>query len=207
MDTGVPNVLVQSVDVSDNILIIGTLPMTPYAKYTVIFASTPNSPFVSEDGQDILVEQGTLNTAKMLGAEDPTNPIRDELIIGLSGANPDSFYDFTRETKIRTLFNDIAGKLAQALYAVRQTKNENYLSVSITDEQQTRGFGPWDRLNQEGAYEIVRVGTTITNNTTFLKIILFHPSPKHIGFFATANSGKGSINSGISGNSTYDELH
>ena len=129
MDVGVPDVVVQSVDIFDDILVLNTLPMTPYAKYKVTFASTPGIPFISKNTLDILVEEGNLNSTNILGAEDPNNVIRDELIIGLGGA--ESPYDFTRESKIRSLFNDIAGKLSQALAAIRQTKNENYLSVTI----------------------------------------------------------------------------
>jgi hypothetical protein len=53
---------------------------------------------------------------------------------------------------------------------VRQVKNENYLNFVVNDELKTRGYGPYDRLNEEAAYEILRVGLTPTNTSAALTL-------------------------------------
>mgnify|MGYP001559040737 CR=1 FL=1 len=60
--------------------------------------------------------------------------------------------------------------LSKALYDINQLKNENYLSVTIRDEEHIRNAGPFDRLNEEGAYEIIRVGKSLAGNTSELTV-------------------------------------
>ena len=159
----VPDVQVLIVEVSDDILIISTLPQTPYARYKVVFQSTNAVKFRSLDNRQFLLEDGRANVARVLGAENDYNPTRDNLVTFLGG--PQSVYNLSRETFVRTILNQTANLLNKAQADVGQAKSANYLEILVKDELQTRNYGPWDRLNQEGAFQVWRVGSTPTDET------------------------------------------
>ena len=157
----VPDLIVTGIYVFEDILTINTLPQTPYSRYTVSFISTESFTFSSSDGLKYLIEDGKLNSIKVLGAENDYCPTRDTFIDYLGGQQ--SIYDLSRESFIRTYLNQISTLIDKTRSDIRQLKNANYLELTIKDERKTRRFGPWDRLNQEGAFEILRVGKTPTN--------------------------------------------
>lgn len=159
----VPDAEVVGVSVSDDILIIDTLPQTPFSKYRVVFQSTDAVRFRSADGRDFLIEDGRSNIKKILGAENDYNPTRSAFINYLGGVN--SVYDLSRETVVRVILNQVSDMINRVRADIRQAKTANYLEVFIKDERKTRRFGPWDRLNQEGAFEVTRVGLGPTNKT------------------------------------------
>ncbi len=161
IEESTPDALVRAAIVSGNVLIITVLPMTPYVKYRVTFRSAPGVPFVSQSGTSFLVQDGTDNVKQVLGAENPSNYIRDNLVSYLSGQP----YAPERGTLIRDLFNEISTSFLRATYDIRQSKNDNYLSFFVTDERKQRSFGPYDRLNEEGAFVVSRVGLTPSNKT------------------------------------------
>jgi hypothetical protein len=157
----VPDIEVLRVFVRNEILIIDTLPHTPFARYKVTFRSTNAIRFRSADNRQFLIEDGRSNVVKILGAENDYNPTRDQLVNYLGGA--DSVYDLSRETTVRDILNQTSNLINKARADIRQAKNSNYLEVKIKDERKTRRFGPWDRLLQESAFEILRVGLTSTD--------------------------------------------
>lgn len=157
----VPDIEVLRVFVRDEILVIDTLPHTPFARYKVTFRSTNAVRFRSYDERQYLIEDGRSNVVKILGAENDYNPTRDQFVGYLGGAN--SVYNLSRETVIRTILNQVSDMINKARADVRQAKTANYLEVEIKDERKTRRFGPWDRLLQEGAFEVRRVGLTPTD--------------------------------------------
>lgn len=170
----VPNVSIIGVEVQEDILIITTLPQTPYARYKVVFQSTQSVVFRSADERQFLLEDGKGNIAKIIGAENDYNPIRDNLVTFLGGTQ--SVYDLSRETIVRSILNQTAELLNKAQVNVRQAKSANYLEILIKDEQKTRNFGPYDRLNQEGAFQVLRVGATPTDET-LQGVIYFNSFP------------------------------
>lgn len=151
----VPDSEVLKLDIFKQVVTITCQPLTPGAAYIVTFASSETAAFKSKDGSAFLLEDGKTNAPIVIGAEDPADPMRDTLIDLLK----DSPYNLSPGDISRDIVNSIAKNLSRALYDIRQLKTDNYLSVTITDELKTRGAGPFDRLNEEGAYEIVRVGT------------------------------------------------
>jgi hypothetical protein len=159
----VPDVEVLNVFIRDEILEIETLPHTPFARYKVTFRSTNAVKFRSYDEHQFLIEDDRSNVVKVLGAENDYNPTRDLFVSYLGG--PNSVYNLSRETVIRTILNQVSDMLNKAKADVRQAKTANYLEVEIKDERKTRRYGPWDRLLQEGAFEVTRVGLTPTNET------------------------------------------
>ncbi|MFW9872659.1 MAG: hypothetical protein ACFFG0_06110 [Candidatus Thorarchaeota archaeon] len=164
----IPNVSVQSVRISDDILIINTLPQTPNARYQVTFQSTNAVVFRSADEKSFLIEDGRSNTAKIIGAENDWNPTRNAFVSYLGGSQ--GIYDLSRETIIRSILNQTSDNINKTRADIRQAKSANYLEILVKDERKTRRFGPWDRLLQEGAFEVLRVGTGPTDETLIGKI-------------------------------------
>lgn len=166
--TGIPIPEVLAVDVREDILLITTQPLTPYSLYFLTFARTDAHSFQSIQGS-FLLEDGVTNVILILGAEDPADPIRPIL---LSYLQNNDVYDPELGSLIRDSINVQSKQLARGLYDIRQAKNDNYLTYLIEDELLVRGPGPTDRLSEEGAYEVVRVGknpthTTLSGNQSF----------------------------------------
>jgi len=162
---GVPNAEVLKVKVSDTVLIITTRPLTPFIAYFVEFKSVPNFQFKSKDGQSFLFEDGKTNRATVYGVSDPADPIKSSLTDYLKG----NVYNIDENTLVNTILNSQSSNLSRALYDIGQLKNDNYLEVLIEDEIKVRGSGPYDRLNEEGAFEIIRVGTKASGSTSFME--------------------------------------
>ncbi|HVI40692.1 MAG TPA: hypothetical protein VM577_08530, partial [Anaerovoracaceae bacterium] len=158
---GVPDPLVLQVDVIQDVLNITTQPMTPFASYFVTFQSSSVSKFKSKNGQSFLFEDGVTNVPLVLGAEDPSDPIRSFL----TGYLKDNVYNLDQGSFVRDIINNQCSTLSRALYDIRQAGNDNYLSVTVENEAKTRGSGPFDRLNEEGAYEVMRVSKNIIGKT------------------------------------------
>lgn len=159
---GIPNPKVLIIDINNDVIIITTQPMTPYGVYFVTFKSTTLIRFKSKDGTAYLFEDGVTNVKLILGTEDPADPIRESLTTYLK----DNIYNLDPGSITRDIINTQSSYLSKALYDIRQSKNDNYLGFLIEDEKHIRGKGPFDRLNEEGAYEIIRVGTNKTGATT-----------------------------------------
>ena len=159
---GVPDCKVIEVSVNKDILIITTRPMTPYAVYVIKFVSTDSSKFKSKDGSAYISNDDTANNNLFLGPEDPSDPVKTFLLEYLKN----NIYDTNQGTLINDAINAQAGLLSRALYDSRQLYSENYLTVLIENELKTRGAGPYDRLIEEGAYQIVRVGTGVSGVTS-----------------------------------------
>lgn len=166
----VANPSILSISILDNSLTITTQPLTPFCPYIVIFRSTSDIKFKSLNGDALLFEDNATNQRMILGPSAPENIAQDFLISYLR----DNIY--TKIDDNTSLINNIlqgySQFLSKSLYDIRQLKNENYLSYNINDEEKIRGAGPFDRLNEEGAYEILRVGRTKTNTSSSLKLMI-----------------------------------
>jgi len=162
-----PDSAVLQIKISGDTMSIVCQPLTQFAAYFIVFRSTPLNPFISLHAESKLSEDGVSNQVMISGPLEPDNPVK-------------TFFDSFLKDNVYTTDDDqtivaqyikgIATNFARALYDIRQVKNENYLSFTIVDEQKTRGQGPFDRLNEEGAYEVLRVGRGLTNasaTTTF----------------------------------------
>lgn len=159
---GVPDSQVLKVTVKDNILNIDCLPLTPLAYYIVTAKSTTNHPFQSINGDAFLFEDGISNKYSIQG------PIESDNAVNQFFKNffKDNIYNIQdTNTLISKLVQSYVTTMSKALNDIGQVKNENYLSFTVTDEEKVRGSGPYDRLNEESAYEILRVGKTKTNGS------------------------------------------
>lgn len=148
----VPDLEVKSVRISGRVISIQIAPQNPNVLYFVEVFSTLNQPFQSVDGQTIQ-EDARQNRFFFVGIE-RTNDIRDTLI---EEAPPT--YNFDNNTVPRKFFSMLGETLLKMRTDIRETGNANYLTETISDEIQNRGFGPTDRLASEGAYEIVRASS------------------------------------------------
>lgn len=140
---------IKSVRIVNTVLSITTSPQEPNALYFVELTSTDSQPFQSSSGEEIL-QDGKVNKFFFLGIEN-TNDIRETLI---QEAAPT--YDFDVNSLPRKFYSTLANTLLKLRTDIRKTGNANYLTETVTDEIKQRGFGPTDRLENEGAYEIVR---------------------------------------------------
>ena len=150
----VPNCVVLSVTVIKDTLDITCQPMTEQAVYDVTFTSTILARFRDLNNTQFLIEDGQANVETILGPNDPDNPFYSNLKNFLH----DQVYNLEDRTVASNVIRSFAVYFAKALYDIKQARNENYLTKLVLDEPKTRGAGPFDRLAQEGAYEIIRVG-------------------------------------------------
>jgi len=161
---GVPDAKVLDVTVSNNLLYIVTRPLVPHASYLVTFKSTNAIRFKSKNGTAFLFEDGKTNVLLALGPESATNEVKPLLYKYIS----ENIYDVNEGSLVDDALNVQANVIAQGLHDIGQAKNDNYLEITVTDERKIRGSGPFDRLNEEGAFEVLRVGKKATGSTTSL---------------------------------------
>lgn len=151
----VPNSQALLVTVSGAMLSITCQPLTPLSAYFLQFKSVANNPFISTNGDAKISEDGVSNTVLINGPADSQNPITQYL----GAFYKDNIYILDDpNTLIYKYIQSLSANLSKALYDIGQVKNENYLTFTVVDELQTRGTGPFDRLYQEAAYDIFRVG-------------------------------------------------
>lgn len=164
---GVPDPQVIKIKIVNEVLEITTQPLTILATYSIVFASTDKASFKSLNGNSILLEDGVANRSIFVGPFESTNPIKEYFFNYLR----DNVYDVNEGTVLSSHINALSDALSRTLYDIRQARSDNYLSITVQDEPKTRGIGAFDRLNTEGAYEILRVGKTLPDTPSTLTIV------------------------------------
>lgn len=160
--TGVPSSEVNELKINGPTLFITCQPLTPLASYFITLQSIPLHPFESINGDARVVEDGISNRYDITGPLPPDNPIKSYLDAFLYG---NIYKNDDDNTLVAKYIKGLATILSRALYDIRQAGNENYLSFNVIDEFKNRSEGPFDRLDEEGAYQIMRVGRTPANTT------------------------------------------
>ena len=155
-----PNSEAQKVYIKNDILTIYVLPLVSNAVYELKIESTTARPFRSINGS-ILFQDGNTNAPLIIGPPEPENFYFNRLVNYLANTPYDTF----NPGLIKDYLNMISQQLLKGYNDIRQAKSDNYLSITVTDELHARGKGPYDRLNNEGVYEIIRVGLTATETT------------------------------------------
>jgi hypothetical protein len=158
---GAPNSQALIVSVTEATLQITCQPLTPLASYFLQFQSVPGYPFQALNGGAFISSTGPTNQYLITAPQSPDNPVANYLASFYNG----SIYDAMENPNsvVSQYINSLSTNLARALYDIGQLKNENYLELDIVDEQHVRGAGPFDRLYQEAAYLVSRVGINPTN--------------------------------------------
>jgi len=158
--SNVPSPDTQIASIAGDTATLTVQPLTQLSAYFIKFVSTTSAPFKSKNGNAIMPNDGVSNQQIIIGPPEPSNPVREFL----KNYFRDSIYDLDDDnTIVSKLIQIFSIALEKSLYDIRQVKNENYISYQVTDERKVRGSGPFDRLDEEGAYEIIRVGSTTTN--------------------------------------------
>lgn len=153
---GIPSPSVLSVEVYGYTLNINIQPITPSCPYSVYFKSSDSAKFESLNGQSILDEYDVSNNKIIIGPIEQDNPSKRYLTNFLQ----DNIYNVTdTSSNIYKYIQALSYVFSKSFYDIKQLKNDNYISFVVTDELKTRGNGPFDRLNEEGAYEILRVSS------------------------------------------------
>jgi hypothetical protein len=169
----VPDSQALTVRISGSTLSFTCQPLTPLAAYFLKFKSTPTHPFESLHGDSKLSEDGVSNQFLITAPLAPDNPIKNYLTAFFQ----DNIYKIDDDnTVVAKYIQSLSIVLARALYDIGQLKNENYLSFNVIDEPKVRGGGPFDRLNEEAAYEVLRVGRTPAG-TSVTSTFLYDPFP------------------------------
>ena len=171
---GAPSSDVLIIKITGSMMSLVCQPLTPMADYFLTFQSIlPSYPFQSVNGDAVMPEDGITNKYLITAPLDSNNPIKNYLDSYFSG----NIYEHKDSNTIVAKFiQSLSIQLSRALYDIRQVQNENYLSFNIIDEQKIRGTGPFDRLNEESAYEIIRVGRTATG-ANITNTFQFDPFP------------------------------
>lgn len=163
---GVPASEVIKTRVIDSSIDITCRPLTSLATYIITFNSTSSQPFQSLNGDAILFEDGIGNSQFFIAPIEESNSVKEYFLNYLQN----NVYNTESGTFLNSYLDVLSQAFATALYDIKEARNDNYLSVSITDEKKVRGAGAFDRLDQEGAYEITRVGKTQTGASAKLTI-------------------------------------
>ncbi len=148
----VPDATVMSVAIEDEELTVTTLPLTPFGVYRVKLFSTATSIFRSING-NVLLEDGNTNEPLITAPINPENDILNTMLRNMKNEP----YDIDGNTIVRSILEANANQLYKARNTIGQLKTDNYVSISVEDEFHTRGDGPYDRIDNEGVYEIIRM--------------------------------------------------
>ena len=161
----VPDPSVISVSVENDVVTITFRPLFPNVQYQITFFSTNAQPFQTINGERI-VENDYRNAFFVTSPGEEENEIRDELFKDVS-----TLYETGEPTLVRDLLSSLAYEFQKVSDAVETTRSANYISVLVEDEIKTRDDGPIDRLNNGGAFEILRVASTPTgsNKSTYIE--------------------------------------
>ena len=150
--------VVKSISISERTLTITTQPMIPGALYELILASTTSQAFQSAHG-DRLVEDGATNHFFFTGIEEESETFKS-----LKDSLP-SIYDPKAGSFLRDLIMPMAREIEATQHAANEVGAANYVSVEVTDEEITRGSGPYDRFANEGVFKLLRAGANPTSAT------------------------------------------
>lgn len=150
---------ITKINIDKNILTLKTTPLTPYALYKFTLKSTITSAFTSING-NYLIEDGSSNCPIITGTYNPDNEQLDRLVFYYKNTP----YNTDSGSLTRSYLEGIADLFYKTYNTINQLRTDNYLSITVEDELHTRGKGPYDRLNNEGVYEIVRVGPNTSDS-------------------------------------------
>jgi len=161
----VPNPDIISVAVENDIVTVEFRPLFPNVQYLITFTSIHGQAFQTINGEAI-TEDGNRNAFFIVSPGDAQNDIRDDLFRDAS-----TLYETGEPTLIRDLLSSLAFEFQKASDAIETTRSANYISVLVEDEAKTRDDGPIDKLDNGGAFEILRVASTPTgsNKSTYVE--------------------------------------
>ena len=155
---GIPNATVTKATIVGETLKLTLLPITPFSVYNIRLYSNGIYLFKSVNG-NLLFEDGKTNIIRIIGPNAPENDFVSRCFAYLKKTP----YRPEKDGIINTFINSLSNLLDKTQNNIRQAKSDNYISIPVIDEFHRRGDGPFDRLYNEGAFEILRVGPKPTS--------------------------------------------
>jgi hypothetical protein len=152
----VSNPTISSVVPSEKVLTITTRPLAPRANYRLELSSTTSQSFIGNRGEN-LVEDGSNNIVFFIGQSED-NIVRDSII----GDLPDIYVAESGDLVYDTI-DAGAKQVLDSSHAAGEVRSANYISIEITDAELVRGSGPFDRFEDEGVFQLLRVGSSPTS--------------------------------------------
>ena len=150
---------VKSVSASGSTLIVTMRPLYPIKQYKITLQSSTDQPFAGASGER-LVEDGRTNVLYFIGYEGD-NEVRDAIMDSVSGG----LYK-TDGSLIRDSIRPGADALLRSRHDAGEVRSSRFITVTAEDESHERGSGPTDRLGNEGAFQLLRVGSSATGATS-----------------------------------------
>ena len=157
---GFPDPQTISVVIQGPSMTITCQPLVPLVSYFILFQGTPEVPFKSLNGDAYLYQDGNTNNILILAPVASDNVVLSFMLNYLSQNLYTQIYN--PSSVVGSYLQALSYELNEALNDIHQLKNENYISYVVNDEVHFRGTGPYDRLAQESAYDVIRVGLNPT---------------------------------------------
>ena len=169
-DVGINNITIENVGgtnsdpvilstvVDSKVFQIYVRPLIARAYYKFTLFSTDDQRVVGAKGE-YFIEDGATNVVFFVGQEEE-NEVRDDIITGL----PD-VYSKEPGTLLYDAIDGGAREILKTKHAIGEVESANYLSIEVTDEEKVRGSSATDRFDNEGVFQVLRVGKTPTGAT------------------------------------------
>lgn len=148
----------------------------PNIKYKFVFASTDSQNFQSAE-EDQIVEDGNRNILFVATVSEEAKEIKETMFEGMS-----VIYESDELSVLDNIVGAFTTQIQKAQDVLDTTKSSNYISLLVEDEVKTRGAGPTDRLDNGGAFQVVRVSTNPTGSSTSGELSL---TSTRVGLFTT----------------------
>jgi len=142
-----------SYEIFYDVLKLNTQPLKPFKKYKISLKN--DGTFISQNGSYLVDQDFTFY-----------GPIEDGNVFFENFKNTlsQTTYDLENTSGIlNKIFSGYSNQISKLYNKIRSVKNENYLTFNVIDEEKVRGKGPFDRLSEENAYQILRVSPHKTN--------------------------------------------
>ena len=172
---GTPDPVITSVEVRVNdpdrskAVIINVQPLTYHSVYKLTVKSTSDNKFISRDNQYLLLEDSINNVIRISGPPDIDNKVFDYY----KSYFKDNIFDINNnDTFINKYLKGSAQEIIKLIQQTNQIKSDRFLFYTTSDEVKVRGLSGFDRLDNEGAYLVTRVGLTPTNTSKSETILI-----------------------------------
>ena len=151
------------VTIAGSVVTVKTRPQVSGNYYLLKFVNTDEVPFASTKGQAIPFD--SVSRELFFVGIDSINPFRDRMF----GLTPDLFE--IENTNLKNIYSAQAEEFYTAQKTVGEVLSNNYLCIDVLDEPRTRTAGATDRLANENAYEVIRVGKFQTGSNPIFEIL------------------------------------
>ena len=147
-----------SVSISGKEMTVNMRPIVARAYYQAILQSSSSQTFRGARGETF-IEDGATNYIFFTGPEEE-NDIRDTILDDISDV-----YNKESGSLIFDAIDASAREILTADHKIGETESANYVSIEVTNEEITRGSGPYDRFSHEGVFQVLRVGSSEEGTT------------------------------------------